>query len=277
MYDLYASSFDPAFFLHHANVDRQWAIFSAIHPDSWFTPRTCSGGTYAQREGIIETENTPLTPFRSNSAGTYHTPRSMRNVKNLGYAYKEVPDWEYTNPDDLTDHVMEAVRQQYSPGFVSAAADTSLRVRLPPRQWSIDVTIWTEAGAAANVYFFIGAPPLQIGQWTKKNNLVFTQAFLGNHVAGTRTSRVPITSYLNEAVTKQKLKDLSPESVQPFLEDQLQWRVVIDGGSPQVNLKSDQQVRVSVVEQKVLSVSKGLTQFGPPTVHGNLTWVGQEG
>ena len=38
--------FDPIFFLHHANVDRLLALWSALNPEVWVTEGPARGGTW---------------------------------------------------------------------------------------------------------------------------------------------------------------------------------------------------------------------------------------
>jgi tyrosinase len=42
----FALGFDPIFFLHHANVDRMIALWSALHPGVWVTSGPAEGGTF---------------------------------------------------------------------------------------------------------------------------------------------------------------------------------------------------------------------------------------
>jgi tyrosinase len=277
MYDLYASSFDPVFFLHHANVDRLWAIWAAIHPDTYFQQRTCYSGTYSTRPGTIENETNPLYPFRKDTNGGYHTSQSMRNVKDLGYAYEEIPDWQFNSKDDLANHVLDVVDRLYGQVSVNKAADTSgPKVQTPTRRWMLDFTVTIDSGTAAIVYFFYGTPPAQRDKWTTENNLVVAQAFLASHISMPRSARIPITTYLNKAISEHKLEDLSSKSVESFLSANLQWRVIAQGSSVASNMQFDRQISVKVVDQKVVGITKGLTQYGPATVHGKLTWTSKQ-
>jgi tyrosinase len=67
---------DPAFFLHHANVDRLW--------QSWIARR---GPVYAPRAGFREGQNLddPMAPFSSFDRGA--TPASQLDIAKLDYRY----------------------------------------------------------------------------------------------------------------------------------------------------------------------------------------------
>ena len=46
--------FDPIFYMHHANVDRQLSLWAALHPGVWITEDIAAGGTFALPD------NTPI-------------------------------------------------------------------------------------------------------------------------------------------------------------------------------------------------------------------------
>ncbi|KAL8919178.1 MAG: hypothetical protein Q9208_006938 [Pyrenodesmia sp. 3 TL-2023] len=52
------SSFDPIFWLHHVNVDRLFALWQAIYPNSTVTPQVNAAGTYTDEGGKTEDINT---------------------------------------------------------------------------------------------------------------------------------------------------------------------------------------------------------------------------
>ncbi|RIB29670.1 common central domain of tyrosinase-domain-containing protein [Gigaspora rosea] len=83
------ASFDPIFFLHHCNVDRQIAIWQACHPDVWIIGNADTEGTFTQAADKFIDENTPLAPFRK-SENEYWTSKLVRNTKALGFTYPEL-------------------------------------------------------------------------------------------------------------------------------------------------------------------------------------------
>ncbi|KAL8730770.1 MAG: hypothetical protein Q9166_003840 [cf. Caloplaca sp. 2 TL-2023] len=52
------SSFDPIFWLHHANVDRLFALWQAVYPDSNVTSQVNTAGTFTDDPGKVEDVNT---------------------------------------------------------------------------------------------------------------------------------------------------------------------------------------------------------------------------
>eukprot|EP00884_Botryococcus_braunii_P010571 jgi/Botrbrau1/19515/Bobra.0035s0015.1 len=98
------AAFDPIFFLHHCNVDRQFAMWQACYPDSWVVDPPKEGqppanderpkdhdGTYTEKPGTKVSSATPLTPFYKNrSEGTYLTAADVRYTTDLGYTYPDL-------------------------------------------------------------------------------------------------------------------------------------------------------------------------------------------
>jgi tyrosinase len=71
---------DPAFFLHHCNIDRLWAQWQAMHPDSTYHP--AGEGTEIGPPG--HNLNDQMHPW-----GASVTPASMLDHHALGYAYDD--------------------------------------------------------------------------------------------------------------------------------------------------------------------------------------------
>ena len=118
------AGFDPIFWLHHANVDRLFAIWQAIHPDSYTTPEPDAYGTYTNAPGGVEDVNTPLTPFRSDDGGSLYTSATARSTRAFGYTYPEVVDWGL-NASLLASNTRAAVNNLYNPsGRISTRASS---------------------------------------------------------------------------------------------------------------------------------------------------------
>lgn len=57
MADLRVAAFDPIFYLHHANVDRLFAMWQALNPDSYITPTQNWPGSYYEPSGTWNSGN----------------------------------------------------------------------------------------------------------------------------------------------------------------------------------------------------------------------------
>ncbi|CAK7225659.1 hypothetical protein SBRCBS47491_005964 [Sporothrix bragantina] len=118
MGDLNWSGFDPVFMLHHANVDRLYAMWQAINfNDPVFTTTQHGNALFGTAAGPI-TADSPLRPFyasSSTSAGpVFHTSRSVEAMVSFGYTYPEINDWSLA-PADLASTVRAAVNNLYGP------------------------------------------------------------------------------------------------------------------------------------------------------------------
>jgi len=70
---------DPLFFLHHANVDRLWAIWQARHGVDTYRPLV---------QLPFNNANDRMRPF--GRIGLPHTPRRVEDVRRLGYSYSDM-------------------------------------------------------------------------------------------------------------------------------------------------------------------------------------------
>ncbi|KAJ3538356.1 hypothetical protein NM688_g6533 [Phlebia brevispora] len=105
------AAFDPIFWMHHGNVERQLSIFQALNPsdheswpndpwisgtlEPWFTGRkqVDAQGTWTRPAGAEETTESPLTPFHKDTEGTVYDSDGCRYINQFGYAFEELQDW----------------------------------------------------------------------------------------------------------------------------------------------------------------------------------------
>jgi tyrosinase len=75
MTEVPVAGFDPIFFMHHCNIDRQFAIWQALNennPNNWFDHLEepyDDDGTWNISPQTIVTPQTPLAPFHKNRQG----------------------------------------------------------------------------------------------------------------------------------------------------------------------------------------------------------------
>lgn len=86
------AAFDPVFFLHHCNVDRLFAIWQATYPTVFVQPFAEDGGTFTVRDGELQNQSSPLTPWRRSDT-TYWSSDDCRDTKALNYSYPEL-EWK---------------------------------------------------------------------------------------------------------------------------------------------------------------------------------------
>lgn len=81
-------SFDPIFWLHHANVDRLFAMWQAINPNSYGGNQIAPHNTWTVRQGSNQGPDSPLQPFRRDYV-SWWTTNSVRDWTVFGYSYPE--------------------------------------------------------------------------------------------------------------------------------------------------------------------------------------------
>ncbi|CAI6323107.1 unnamed protein product [Periconia digitata] len=102
------SAFDPAFWFHHANVDRQIALWQAVFPETYLESCDAGSGTWTIERGQLLDADSPLTPFHKNAAGDFWTATNSRNINDMGYTYPELAN----NPSNAS--IVAAIKAQYS-------------------------------------------------------------------------------------------------------------------------------------------------------------------
>ncbi|KAL7622248.1 hypothetical protein AAE478_007752 [Parahypoxylon ruwenzoriense] len=102
------TSFDSLFMLHHANVDRLAALWTAIHFNAThMTKPYATEGLYATARGTNITALSPVKPFYRAANGngtrnstTFHTGLSVANIAAFGYTYPELVELDLMNGRD---------------------------------------------------------------------------------------------------------------------------------------------------------------------------------
>ncbi|KAK6357742.1 hypothetical protein TWF718_002050 [Orbilia javanica] len=264
------SSFDPVFFLHHCNVDRLFAIWQAINPDSYVTWQQNGGGTYGIAPGTNDTVNSPLEPWLNPTGGRLNS-NAVKNTATFGYGYPEVPKHLYqSNPVGLRRFAMTEVQKLY-PNTVSSSSKRKRDLYTSEEnegldnsvdnnqyyEWRVDVA--TDRGAlngSYSVHFFLGKPARDYKQWASQpefvgDYIVFTHSMEptvdGNpEVVSTEiTGSVPLTNAMVKAFARTNLTSLNPQDAIPFLIRNLRWRVTDSLGNP-VRPRNVKGLKVSV-------------------------------
>ncbi|KXX72895.1 Tyrosinase [Madurella mycetomatis] len=128
MSSLDVSSFDPFFWLHHANVDRLWAIWQELHPDTFMSPRQAPYSTFNATGGEVQTADTPLAPFWDKSGSKFWTSAEIKDTTTFGYAYPETQQWQYPDYPTYQAAIRRAVTALYGTNvFVNFVANVEGR------------------------------------------------------------------------------------------------------------------------------------------------------
>ncbi|CAK7275259.1 hypothetical protein SEPCBS119000_006603 [Sporothrix epigloea] len=91
------SAFDPIFFLHHAMVDRIFALWQILNPDSWVLPTPARLASYTTAAGEIQDSQSALTPFYKSYNGSFYNSDDVRDMSVFGYTYDDMTEFSSTS------------------------------------------------------------------------------------------------------------------------------------------------------------------------------------
>ncbi|KAF2106373.1 hypothetical protein BDV96DRAFT_333833 [Lophiotrema nucula] len=107
MYYLDYSAFDPAFWLHHVNIDRLLAMYQKNSPNTWVANSNINRPMAQWNQGEAKNANSPLKPFPKTTKGDYYTSNDIKDTLLLGYYYADAQS---------TGAMVSAVNNKYSGG-----------------------------------------------------------------------------------------------------------------------------------------------------------------
>lgn len=282
------SAFDPVFFLHHANVDRLFAIWQCLNPNSYVGSQSTRFGTFTINPGTIENVNTPLSPFKSDAGSTLYTSTTARSTRTFGYTVPEVLDWG-VSASQLSSNCRAAVKRLYDPnneftprGLSSPSSsleslekrqsNPNVAITIPPglkngtarayRQWYANIRINKFARQSSFfIHLFLGENiPAGPDAWLS------SPAFVGTFVAFVDSSmangnggngfniygQIPLTRKLVELYNAGTIPDLDVRTMRPYLRRNLQWRAQgVEEGAGEIPVRDLRSLRVFVVSSVV--------------------------
>lgn len=156
------SAFDPIFWLHHCQIDRLVAMFQAINPNMQMTSEPASS-TFARvaRQGSMDTDTTPLNPFRHTN-GQYYTSRDVMpasSIWDLNYSYAEVPySYKGQPASALRSYTTSRMNALYRPSpSGTTKRDLSVQPGVMTREWISHIVLNPqECTATTEVMIFCG-------------------------------------------------------------------------------------------------------------------------
>ncbi|KAK0377149.1 hypothetical protein CLIM01_05497 [Colletotrichum limetticola] len=107
MGDVDIAAFDPIFWLHHANIDRIFAIWQACNPEEYVTSQKSTMNTVFRAIDVEEDKDTSLPPFahslKEDGSQVFWTSVGVKKTKDLGYVYPETQSKFKTREDVLNE------------------------------------------------------------------------------------------------------------------------------------------------------------------------------
>ncbi|KAL8693817.1 MAG: hypothetical protein Q9218_001417 [Villophora microphyllina] len=270
------SGFDPIFWLHHANVDRLFALWQAVYPQANVTPQVNVAGTYTDDPGKSEDVNTrryspvpltdhhliivALTPFHSDDSGNFWTSATVWSTQAFGYTYPEIVDWG-VNSSQLTSNVKTRLNVLYNPTNAisqrSMSSDGSSALILIPNamdvQWFANIRIdKSDTASPFFVHLFLGSPPVDPATWSFDPTLIGSHPVVDTSLLRSGDSELPMYGQipLDHALLAAGDRDLAPEKIVPLLTSRLSWRLQDTNDSP-LNISTVPSLKIHVVAQAV--------------------------
>jgi hypothetical protein len=153
--------YDPIFWFHHNNVERQFELWQLMNPEQWVLPSINIGGNSMS---VIDNEpidgNTPLPPFR-NASGEFVTANSLRDLRSATSTYPEVKllmDSELS-PEQIREAVLKGISVN---GDIAEQFYTEWAVEVNATVNETDMSV---SGGKIHVFLLPDVPPT-IGNWT---------------------------------------------------------------------------------------------------------------
>ncbi|KAL0254953.1 hypothetical protein SLS55_009477 [Diplodia seriata] len=260
MYHVPWSSFDPIFMLHHANIDRIFAMWQVLNPDSYVEPWAQAYSTYMVKNGQVLDAESKLYPFHSNTNGEFWTSAKVRDVKTFSYTYPELADegamkttinrlygqstvshrTKRTDVGDAVDGVAEGVtgiiNKLVQPGQIDADAAEKDERRY---EYTANIKLSKCAlGGPGVIYLFLGNFSDSPADWMTDDHLagssplfVMDDSAMGAGESQDIYAAVSLTREIEQRVASEDLGCMDPSEVVPYLKKNLQWRVAKADGS----------------------------------------------
>ncbi|KAH6659945.1 common central domain of tyrosinase-domain-containing protein [Truncatella angustata] len=261
------SSFDPVFFLHHANVDRLFAMWQVVYNESWIEPTKAILPTRTISAGDNQTSLTDLTPFFYNETHFWNSDQ-VRDHKIFGYSYADVVGGNrseviaainrlYTDYSPATMHFLTKRDSSTKIGTASTHMGRQGFMESIVRNGTyqeytanIRVNKFT-LGASFSIHFFFGEIPLFPENWELASTKIGSfGVFAGGHAHGMEAlhigGTVPLTSALVDLVSVGRLSNLETEVVEPYLRENLRFTVMHINGTA-VDPNAVDNLHISVV------------------------------
>ncbi|PVH75831.1 Di-copper centre-containing protein [Cadophora sp. DSE1049] len=255
---IHYSAFDPLFWLHHAMIDRIFAMWQVIFPDSYVVPEPAIFNTFTVSAGQTQDVSSPLTPFHKDASGEFWTSETARTTETFGYAYPETAKYDGGN---VTSQVILAVNKLYGSGGSLPTSKRASNVRTTDNEWIANIRVKKYAlNEPFYVHIFIGSFDPDPFSWSFEPNLVGTHTIFVKAIGPNLTchcdpeqlvtATIPLTDRLHVDIAGGSLKSLKPADVTSYLAKTLSYRVSLmnDTEVPNVAVPS---LKISILSMDV--------------------------
>ncbi|KAK1689535.1 common central domain of tyrosinase-domain-containing protein [Colletotrichum godetiae] len=244
MTDLGLAAFDPIFWLHHCNVDRQLAIFQSLNSVPWWSGQNVTSDPAS---------DAPLYPFHSDTNFGHWTSDALQAWTKLGYTYDDLSPKAGSNAPTATPEevigrltakygVLRSLLKEVSHKNI-AGLDNDFIINVLYNRYAL-------GGRSFIIYFFLGTDNRKASGrpednlWSedyigsihsfsrnwKKSGVACANCTKQQSVQQLSKGQVPLTlQLLKRAIDEDKwtdIKHLGAEHVLEYVKKNLHWRVV---------------------------------------------------
>lgn len=217
--------------LHHAHIDRLFALWQALHPDSYVEPQEYEYGNYVIPPNTVVDVNTPLQPFRNQATNQWWTSESARHISSFSYTYPELQG--NLTPEQLKANVTVAINSLYNPS--NAAGQRLFREfqaqNQSTREWSVALSVskFDLGGERFKVMFFLNGVSASPDDWDLCETLAGSAVIFPPPQSSKNVTSDKLTTYsevdLGESLEQNGLDLNNVSSVVEYLRTKLEWRV----------------------------------------------------
>jgi len=302
------SAFDPIFMLHHVMVDRSFALWQVLHPDSYVEAEAAPYSTFTTSAGAVQDASSALTPFRhSSDSGDFWTSAEVMTTQTFGYVY---PETSGSSASEIQASVISAINTLYGSSITNpsrkhksrsnswdmSARSHEPRDSLPASQvyeWITNIVVQKQAlNQPFFIHIFLGnfSDSASPTQWATDPALVGTHCIFARAPPNTPSSSspsaskngcpncdqlvsgtIPLTAKLQEDVQAGELNSLDPDDVQGYLKDNLRYRVSLANGT-KVDNADVAGLEVKVVSSVVEKAESGVEGVVAGVLEGLPKW-----
>ncbi|KZT39467.1 Di-copper centre-containing protein [Sistotremastrum suecicum HHB10207 ss-3] len=298
MCDIAVAAFDPIFWLHHCNIDRQFAIWQTLNDKSWFDDSDEQlpdrDGNWSTPPGTVVTPQTPLAPFHYDANGSTYNSDLIRGWIKLGYSYPELQPWLIGTKYDNKAQYLEDVRKQVKNLYADPVSNGEL-YKLPSNKSSQDIPDYIVnvryerfalGGQSFTIHFFLeGHKVGQIYNFVASSRAVGGPEGCANCQSqesrkALSKGQIHLTSHLFRRFAAEDKKQKSsfptyyhsPDVVEAYLTEHLSWKISVTRGV-QVGPEAIGGLRVSVARGAATHYKGGskLAQYGGYQILHDIT------
>ncbi|KAJ7218944.1 hypothetical protein C8J57DRAFT_1596327 [Mycena rebaudengoi] len=215
------ASFDPIFWMHHANIDRVFAIYQDLYSSvpelSW----------WSKDEVTSLTPETPLAPFHKDTKGTKYDSNDIRYITALGYTYPELQRWKFPNEKVYHASILAKVRELYAPPAEHSAARTDYIVNVIYERFAFGgipftIQVLLRNKLVGSVYTF-----------SNSNSAACENCLRQEETKILSSNQITLTGALIASIKDAtiSLDTLDRDTVKGYLQEHLKVRAVVAGGA----------------------------------------------